>query len=201
MMRFPTFPAASHRRIAAHSDYARLAALALAVQRVVDEDIDGAFAEVGVWQGATSTFLHGVAPERVYYLFDSFEGFPEDQLEADSGPDARFQDTSVDAVLSRIGDTRTVRVRKGFVPATLDGLEDESFAFVLLDLDLYSPTVASLEFFYPRMPHGAYMVVHDYNNSESNWACKRALDEFLSDKPELLVEVSDIYGSALFRKL
>ena len=45
-------------------------------------------------------------------------------------------------------------VRQGYVPETLNGLEDERFAFVLLDLDLYKPTLASLEFFYGRIHPG-----------------------------------------------
>jgi O-methyltransferase len=72
---------------------------------------------------------------------------------------------------------------------------------VLLDLDLHAPTVASLEFFYPRLAKGAYLIVHDYNSREYNGACKRALDDFLSDKPERVVDIADVWGSALVRKL
>jgi hypothetical protein len=42
--------------------------------------------------------------------------------------------------------------------------------------------------------------MHDYNNPESQWACKRAFDEFLADKPERLVELGDVWGSALIRR-
>src|SRR3954454_18045862 len=63
-MRFPTFPAALHESIATSDDYFRYATLALAVQRVLDEQIPGALAEVGVWRGETSAFLHSAAPER-----------------------------------------------------------------------------------------------------------------------------------------
>jgi O-methyltransferase len=93
-----------------------------------------------------------------------------------------------------------VVLRPGYVPETLAGLEDERFAFVLLDLDLYDPTVASLEFFYPRLAPGGYLVMHDYNSEESNWACKRAFDGFLADKPERVVELGDMWGSALIRR-
>ena len=48
---------------------------------------------------------------------------------------------------------------------------------------------------------GAYFFMHDFNNPESNHAISRAAQEFLADKPERLVEIPDVWGSALFRKL
>src|SRR3954469_21494876 len=93
-MRFPTFPAPLHESIAGSDDYFRYTTLGLAAQRVVDEQIPGAFAEVGVWRGETSAFLHRVAPERTLYLFDTFEGFDERDLPS-GVPDTRFRDTSV----------------------------------------------------------------------------------------------------------
>jgi O-methyltransferase len=201
VMRFPTFPQELHADVAFHDDYFRYATHALALQRVVDEDIPGAIAELGVWRGDMARFLHALAPARPYYLFDTFEGFPQQDLEPGVGEDTRFRDTSLDFVLSRLHDTENVRVRQGYVPDTLAGLEDERFAFVLLDLDLHPPTVAGLEFLYPRMSTGGYVFVHDYNSPESNWACKRAVDGFLADKPEQVVEIGDNWGTALFRKI
>jgi O-methyltransferase len=199
-MRFPSFAPEVHESIATSDDYFRYATLGLAVQRLLDEAVPGAFAEVGVWRGETSRFVHRLAPDRRYYLFDTFEGFPERDLPA-GAVDERFRDTSAEAVRRRVGASPNVVLRPGYVPETLAGLEDERFAFVLLDLDLYEPTRASLEFFYPLLEPGAFLVVHDYNNSESDWACKRALDAFLDGKPERLVEIADVWGSAIVRKL
>jgi O-methyltransferase len=198
-MRFPTFAAGVHESIAVSDDYFRYATLGLAVQRVLDEDIPGAFAEVGVWRGETSAFLHRLAPGRRLYLFDTFSGFPDRDLPA-GATDTRFQDTSEEAVRRRVGPSPEVVLRPGYVPDTLAGLEDETFAFVLLDLDLLQPTQAALEFFHPRLSPGGYLVVHDYNNPESDWACKRALDAFLADRPERVVELGDVWGSALIRR-
>jgi O-methyltransferase len=199
-MRFPTFPPDVHESIAGSDDYFRYATLGLAAQRVLDERVPGAFAEVGVWRGETSAFLHRIAPERTLYLFDTFSGFPERDLPP-GVTDERFRDTSEAAVRRRVGPSENVVLRAGYVPDTLAGLEDETFAFVLLDLDLSDPTRASLEFFYPRLSPGGYLVMHDYNNAESNWACKRAFDEFLEDRPEQLVELGDVWGSALIRRV
>ncbi len=199
-MRYPTFAADLHKHMGIADDYFRQVTLGLAVQRVLDEEIPGAFAEVGVWRGETSELLHRLAPDRVLYLFDTFEGFPDTDL-PDGATDGRFRDTGEDFVRRRLGPSPNVVLRPGYVPSTLQGLEDERFAFVSLDLDLHAPTLASLEFLYPRLSPGGYLVVHDYNNPESDWACKRAFDSFLSGKPERVIELGDMWGSALIRRI
>jgi len=198
-MRFPTFSREVHDAIATSDDYFRYATLALALERVRQEQIRGAMAEIGVWRGETSAFLHRCAPERRLYLFDTFAGFDERDL-APGRADARFRDTSVEAVRRRVGPSTNVMLVPGHVPGTLAEASEERFAVVLLDLDLFEPTRASLEFFYPRLEAGGYLVMHDYNNSESDWACKRAFDEFLAERPERLVELADVWGTALIRK-
>ncbi|MDP8240461.1 MAG: TylF/MycF/NovP-related O-methyltransferase [Candidatus Hatepunaea meridiana] len=199
-MWFPTFDSDVHDMVMNYNDYSRFATIALAVQRIQNEQIDGSMAEAGVFQGETSKIIHHLAPDRAYYLFDTFEGFPEQDLEHNQS-DTRFKNTSVDLVTKNIGTSDNIFIGKGYVPDTFNGLENEKFAFVLLDLDLYEPTLASLEFFYPRMSSGGFIIVHDYNNSESNWGCKRSLDKFMEDKPENIIDVADILGSAMFRKL
>ncbi len=200
-MKFPSFGGDLHDTLAGKQDYFRYATLALALRRVEEEQIPGALAEVGVYRGETSEVIRRAAPGRTLYLFDTFEGFPEESLEDWQKGDARFQDTSLEAVRRRLGGMEGVVIRQGRVPETLRGLEDERFAFVLLDLDLYEPTVHSLEFFYPRLSPGGYLAIHDYNNSESDWACKRALDAFLRGKPESVVEIGDVCGTALIRRV
>ena len=197
----PTYAPEIHESIIPLNDYTRYATFGLAIQRITSENTDGSFAEVGVYRGHMSSFIHRLAPDRTYYLFDTFQGFPESDLEPGVAEDSRFRDTSVDTVLRAIGDTQNIVIRQGYVPDTLKGLENERFAFVLLDLDLYNPTVASLEFFYPRLARGGYLAVHDYNNPESNWACKRAVDAFMQDKPERIIELADRFGTAMIRKV
>jgi O-methyltransferase len=199
-MRFSTFSRALHDAIAGGDDYCRNTTIGLAAQRILEEKIEGHFAEVGVYRGAMSKFLHSVAPERRLYLFDTFEGFAPQDLEPGKS-DERFKDTGVDQVVRTLGDTANVIIKKGYVPLTFLGLESETFSFVLLDLDLFVPTAASIEFFYPRLGKGGYLFVHDYNNAESDWACKRAVDGFMKDKPEKLIELSDVWGTVVFRKI
>ena len=193
----PPYPPALQPMIDASGDPVRYTALSLALHRIARENVPGAMAEVGVYKGDTSRFLRRARPDRTLYLFDTFEGFPETDLER---PDARFQDGGIDFVARRIGTTDGVVFRKGYFPSTAVGLEDERFAFVLLDADLFAPTAAGLEFFYSRMSPGGYLVLHDYNNPESDWGVSRAADPFFANKPEHLVDVGDRWGSVMIRK-
>jgi hypothetical protein len=43
--------------------------------------------------------------------------------------------------------------------------------------------------------------MHDYSNPGSDWACKRAMDAFRKNRPERLIELGDVWGSALIRRV
>jgi len=198
-MMFPTYSSEAAKSFAEFRDDVRYATLALAIQRLETDGIKGAFAELGVHQGTTSKFMHEQAPNRRLFLFDTFEGFPSAAL--DVAQDDRFKDTSQQGVAKYIGDTRNLIFRVGYFPDTATGLEQEQFALVLLDFDLYKSAVDAFRFFYPRLVPGAYFFMHDYNNPESDRAISRAAHEFLADKPERLIEIPDVWGTALFRKM
>lgn len=196
--RFPSYGRAAANYLAGADDPVRYAAVAYAVTALERQQIAGSLAEVGVYRGELSALLHLLAPERDLYLFDTFAGFPEQDL---NGADQRFRDTSIEIVKAALGDTQHVIFRPGYFPDTARGLEQERFAFVMLDVDLYQPTRAGLQFFYPRLVPGGYLFAHDYNSPESNQAVARAVNEFLQDKPEKIIELPDIWGSIVIRKI
>jgi O-methyltransferase len=73
---------------------------------------------------------------------------------------------------------------------------------VYLDADLYKSTIEGLKFFYPRISVGGFLFVHDYHNPiESNAGVLRAVKEFFNDKREKLIEIPDVLGSVVIRKL
>jgi O-methyltransferase len=186
------------RDVVANShDTIRNGAIGLAMNRVLEEEIPGAIAELGVYRGKTSRLLRKLAPDRTLYLFDTFKGFPEQDLPS---PDKRFSDTTIGEVQRVVGDLSRVEFRAGYFPETARGLEDERFAFVMLDVDLFAPTLAGLEFFYPRMAPGGYIFSHDYHNHDPNFGVRQAFDEFLRDKPESFVEIPDLWGTVVLRR-
>ncbi|MCU1242318.1 MAG: hypothetical protein JWO71_3044 [Candidatus Acidoferrum typicum] len=192
-MAFPPYSPSVEKELFSSADPVRLGTLALAIERLKTESIPGAMAEIGVWRGATSKFLHSAAPSRKLYLFDTFQGF--------ANGDERFRDTSVDFVKNLLGNPANVEFRVGLFPYTAVGLESEQFSLVMYDADLFEPAAAALEFFYPRLLSGGYFFLHDFNNKEYDWAVRRATTNFLRDKPEKIIEISDRRGTAFFRKL
>jgi len=172
-------------------------------ERLKSDKIPGAFAEVGVYRGDSATILHELDPERELYLFDTFTGFPASDLETETGEAAtytpdHFADVDVENMLKRFDDKDKIHIHKGCFPETTVGLEEKRFAMVNLDADLYKPTKAALEFFYPRLSPGGVILIHDYNDK---WpGIIKAVDEFVLNIPENLVLMPDTDGTVVIVK-
>lgn len=160
----------------------------------------GAFAELGVWRGHSARLMHDLAPERTLYLFDTFEGFDRRDV-TDPTHLAHFRDTSVAQVRAFLGDPANLLIISGRFPDAAHLVPDgERFAFVHLDCDLPGPTRAALAFFYPRLSPGGIIVVHDYNSGR--WpGLREAVDGFMADKPESLIQAPDRGGSVAFVRM
>ncbi len=165
----------------------------LQTQRLKKDKVEGAFAELGVYKGDSALVLHLMAPERTFHLFDTFGGFEEADLKPETGEAAdysphNFADTSLERVKQRLSSPQFV-FHPGHFPGTARVVADERFALVNLDADLYLPTKAALEFFYPRLSPGGVIFIHDYN---AKWkGLMKAVDEFVKTIPEPLVLLPD----------
>ncbi len=150
-------------------------------RRIHSENIPGDFAELGVYKGETARVILQCAGERRLHLFDTWEGFPSDDLAGETGRAGtytphHFADTSIDKVKKLLGDTTKVIFHEGYFPESAAGLSGNTFAFVSLDADLQAPTAAGLEFFYERLSPGGVILVHDYN---PDWpGLMKAVDNF-----------------------
>jgi O-methyltransferase len=200
----PLWPDTHPELASAEEDYCRMMSLRLAADRILDQEVAGSIAELGVYRGELASVLNQLFPQRKLYLFDTFEGFSNADLS--SGEEKKysraaagdFQDTNVDLVLARMTHPENVFVRKGYFPETTIGLED-TFAFVSLDVDLYKPTHAGLHYFYPRLSAGGYIFVHDYNNRRYR-GVRSAVDEFSKETGAPLVQLPDLAGTAIVLK-
>jgi hypothetical protein len=185
-------------------DFCRMMSIRLAADRVNQQGITGAIAELGVYRGELAAVLNQLFPDRKLYLFDTFEGFSQNDLV--SGEEQRhskssagdFKDTSVDTVLARMAHPGNIILRKGYFPETAEGLT-ERFAFVNLDVDLYKPILAGLNYFYPRLVDGGYLFVHDYNNRRFG-GVRSAVDQFSKANGVSFVQLPDFAGSIVLTK-
>lgn len=111
----------------------------------------------------------------------------------------QFKDTSLEAVRALVGE-ENVRYVKGYFPEFAAQMPDDlRFALVHIDCDLYLPISHALQYFYPRLLPGGYLIVHDY--ASLAWAgAEQAVDEFFSDKPEAIIPLTDGGGSMAIRK-
>ena len=177
-------------------DHVRRDMLVLLMRSVLIRQIDGDFAELGVYKGVTARLIHHYAPERRLHLFDTFSGFDPIEIEVASQL-GQFSDTSVEAVMSKIAPrNQNVVLYVGRFPETAASAPGK-FAFVHLDADLFDPSYAGLEFFYPRVSRGGIIVVHDYNA----WlGARRAVDQFFASRREVPVPMPDKSGSAVIVK-
>lgn len=187
-------------------DTVRRDMLILLLRKIVERQVPGDLAELGVYKGSTARLIHHYVPERTLHLFDTFSGFDERDVGRErqktglAADQKAFSDTSIELVLRNVQRlNNNIEVHPGFFPQSVPGpLKEKKFAFVHLDADLYDPIMAGLEFFYPRSAQGGIIVVHDYNS----WpGARRAVDLFFQDKPEVPIPMPDKSGSAVIVKL
>ncbi len=191
-------------RRSGNGDRVRSDMLLLLLREITVRKIPGALAELGVYQGDSATLLHHYCPERRLYLFDTFAGFSSNDLAKESidlhfNQQQQFTDTGVDLVLRRIGsNSDNLIVVAGWFPASAsEQALAETYAFVHLDADLEAPISAGLEFFWPRLSPGGFVVVHDYNA----WPGTRlAVDQFRERERPVAIPLADKSGSIVLVK-
>lgn len=182
--------------------YARIECLRNIREMLDEDDIKGNVAELGVFRGDFAREINRLFPDRILYLFDTFEGFSEEDAITEQkegySPKNRtgyFSNTSEQVVMEKMLYPEMVEIRKGFFPKTAEKLED-IFCFVNLDADLYAPTLAGLTYFYPRMVDGGVILVHDYFSKAFKGA-KAAVREFAKQQNVKFVPIGDTLSIAI----
>lgn len=197
-------PESNPEMLSSEDDFCRMMSLQLAAERILNKNVAGAIAELGVYRGEFAAFLNRLFPDRTLYLFDTFEGFSSNDLSSgEEGGFSRaavgdFHDTNIELVIARMARPERVVVRKGYFPDTTEGLE-ERFALVSLDVDLYKPTIAGLNYFYPRLSPSGCIFIHDYNNRRYK-GVRSAVEEFSDATGAPLVQLPDMAGTAILLK-
>jgi hypothetical protein len=142
--------------------------------------LGGDFVECGVNRGFLSSaimeYLNWDSLDKVFYLLDTFSGLDARYVsnqEIKSGAlDRNMQDLRTGFYVNTIATVRAnfsqwenVRIIQGPVPETLDSVETERVAYLHLDMNCSAPEVAALNFFWPRLLPGAFILLDDYAQS------------------------------------
>ncbi len=184
-------------------DYIRLSTLELISFEIRKKNLVGNVAELGVYKGKFARYINQYFPDRKLYLFDTFEGFDkrdttEEKSKNYSTGTQDFSDTSVSSVLKQMPFPANCIPVKGFFPESAKGIND-SFVLVSLDADLYDPIYAGLNFFFPKLVMGGYILIHDFNNDNYKGA-RKAVEQFCSEQAINFVPLPDSGGSAIISK-
>jgi len=87
-----------------------------------------------------------------------------------------------------------VELHVGWIPQVFSAQPERAYRFVHIDVDLYQPTIDSLDYFFPRLSEGGIVITDDYS-----WpGARKAFDEF-SVRNALELHATDT-GQAFFVK-
>lgn len=155
-------------------------------------NIPGDTAECGVYKGCSSYIILQDNKQssfcRVHHIFDSFEGLSNPSRkdgEYWAVNDLSMEESVVRENLREFGD---VKFYKGWIPSRFRDVDDHTFSFVHVDVDLHEPTLESLKFFYDRLNTGGIFVCDDFGFLTCPGATS-AIEEFLLPKPEKMISL------------
>lgn len=165
------------------------------------KDLNFPVAECGVGSGYSMaymlSYLRRSKDDRNYHGFDTFEGFPyihEEDLK--DLPEKRksisvvghYKEFVLDGhlrTIKRLRMTERATLHKGLFDETVPMLpHDQKFSFVFMDCDLYQSYKSCLSVMYDRVVSGGIIIFDEYEHTVDWPGAKKAIDEFLEDKPE-----------------
>jgi len=138
--------------------------------------LEGDFVECGVNTGIASLAIcHYVnlnATPRLFWLFDTFQGIPEEQMSADEKALGRVQHSRTyyrdcyEIAKNNFAPYSGARLVRGRVPDTLANVEISKVAYLSLDMNIVEPEMAAIRHFWPKLSPGAPVVLDDYGWAE-----------------------------------
>jgi len=173
-----------------------------AIRYIISAGIQGDIVECGVHMGGSVMAAEHVLlkfdthSDRRIFALDTFTGFVtrHKTLDVDlqTGAIACDPNDSFDFGEGSIANMRSVgfsglNVIRGDVLKTIPTLNVKSIALLRLDTDTYETTKFELEQLYDRVVPGGVVIIDDYGYTRG---CKKAVDDFIYDKPILLQRIN-----------
>lgn len=166
----------------------------------IDEDID--MVECGVCDGVTAFFalreLKGHNSCAKMHLYDAWSHMRGDLLlESEKSHEGDYSKLTIQRTKRNLSEFDNVVYHQGYIPESLHKEPDppEKISYLSIDLNSSIPTVAALEFFFPRLVRGGVILFDDYG-----WIgygdTKRAVDKFFKNKPGILMPLPT--GQAIY---
>ena len=160
------------------------------------KDLPGDIVDCGVYRGASlfqwANFIELFAPrsQKTVFGFDSFEGFSNEQGDADKDSvsqlmddDEKFVPRSVDELMAIANSHEfghRIELIAGDATKTIPKfVEDHKglrLSLLYLDFDVYEATIATLKAMYPLLVPGGILVLDEYGSK--GWGESDAVDEY-----------------------
>lgn len=172
-------------------------------------DVNGSYFEFGVLNGESMTETYFVLRDQVdrYIGFDSFKGLPKlSELDHESIKlqpsfyEGNYSSTDYDVIkkiiLASGMPQENLLLVEGFLENTLTKELQESLdtnrkaSVVHLDVDLYVSTKQALDFIYPFLQTGTWLMCDDYWTYAGSSSCgtQKALSDFLEEHPDIKIQ-------------
>jgi O-methyltransferase len=152
--------------------------------------LEGDVVECGVFRGGTALLeaktIAKAGQDRQLHLFDSFEGMPTTTGGIDRLDAGDLSTTSAADVEKLLREFAFAHIHVGFIPGTFEGLAISTVAWAHVDVDIYQTVLDSVEYLYPKLVPGGFLVFDDYGFPSCAGA-RRAVDEAFSTRPEVPV--------------
>jgi O-methyltransferase len=153
------------------------------VEKVNEMNLPGDIVECGVWNGGASATMAfacrntDVPRDRIFWLFDSFEGLPPPGPRDGKTENKHFFNgmcrgnvSSVKTIFEKLNlPLNNIRIVKGWFEATLEGAAVDRIAVLHIDADWYDSVKYVLDTFYEKVVPGGFVVLD-------------ALEDFISQR-------------------
>ena len=183
---------------------------------LLDTNIEGDIAECGCWNGNSTIGFSKIinltkTKDKTFYVFDSFEGLSDFSTEDKTKKVTLKEEEKLkkhfsadfEKVKERLLPYKFVNIFKGWIPDIFQeaNIQDNKFAFVHIDVDLFEPTYESVKYFFPKLSPGGVLICDDYG-SEIFPGATLAIDQFLNsiDDKEILSKTSGPAGGIIIIK-
>jgi hypothetical protein len=189
----------TYKRLSAGNPYTQDRKFVLREFTKFTNNIPGNIAECGCFEGATSYFMASESPDTPLFIFDSFEGLSEPDVNDRSnlGSNLYWKQGDLSSTEEKLKETlkefKNISIYKGWIPERFSEVKNKYFRLVHIDVDLYQPTLDSLTFFYPRMSKGGVIIMDDYGSTTCPGAHKAA-EEFMKNREEHIIHLPTAQG-------
>ena len=176
------------------------------------KDKSGDILEVGVFRGFSGLFLEKLdmihdknTTRSKIFLIDSFEGLSEINEEDYVSENKAFQHkeghfrVNYEDVKKLFHDKNNVQLIKGWIPEVFEKLDEKNlYKFVHIDVDLYKPTITTLNYIFDKVVKGGIIITDDFDSREFP-GNRKAWQEFFTNK-NILNSIALPSGQAVYIK-